>query len=111
VFEPPVIRTSSIDTWIWLAAVTFAPTWNTPPAVFATEAAPLVVIAWAMSEPTPLIAMPVFEPELVRAKLTVHTPEPRSVTLTATDPVNPAVELVAVLTSACNSAWNEAAVA
>ena len=36
VFVPLVMRTSSIDTWIWFVAVTLAPTWNTPPPVLAT---------------------------------------------------------------------------
>ena len=44
VFVPLVMRTSSIDTWIWFVSVTLAPTWNTPPAVFATVAAPLAVM-------------------------------------------------------------------
>ena len=56
------MRTSSIDTWIWFAAVTFAPTWNTPPAVLATVAAPLVV-PWgqlALQEAVGQVVLPFF---------------------------------------------------
>ena len=55
--------------------------------------------------------MPVPASVLLRLKLTVQTPEPRSVTLTVTEPVKPATPLVAVLTSVCSSVWNDAAVA
>ena len=42
----------------------------------------------------PLIAMPVLASVLLRLKLTVQTPEPRSVTLTVTAPVKPATAFV-----------------
>src|SRR5690242_14820209 len=104
---PFVIRMSAIDNAIWSVAVTFAPTWNTPPVLVDVDAEP-VGRKLERSEPALAnVSLPVLA-VLFRTNSTDHAPDPRSCTLTVTPPVKPAPS--AALTSPCSSVCSEAAV-